>query len=807
MVDRKHPDANCEECPLYHLGRYVPTKFPESGQATIAFVGEAPGPRDARAGQPFSSEGGKLLSVVMKHHGIDKDEVVLTNAVACKPPANESPDADAVRACRPRVAVELRQAGVRNAVALGNSASLSLLGKAGVTKLRVGAGHPSTLLDDVHVTSTFHPAAALRQGDFFPYIVNDVGKLVVAPRKWEAPTYVCADTEGEALAFLEQLEDKPGPYAVDIEVGIEKDTSFDHPNNYDMLCVGIAYEKSKVLVLGEEAMKFESVRDRLGDLFRRRQLIFQNGKFDKAGLYPSIGEIQIWFDTMLASYTFDERPGVHSLDYQGQEHMGTPDWKSVTKKYTGTNGSYALIPRPILYRYNAFDVSVTYDLWEWYEERYKKEQHGSDLRQVHDFLVRAANQIVFIEMNGFSVDRKYLAELEVSYLDILEARRNEINEIIGWKQYDPNPRKIKGINPNSPKQIRQYLLDMKIDVDSTNEDTMNLVLEKVEAKQVSEEDQAWKDEVLGFCKALMAHRTEAKLYGTYVKGIRKRLYGGRVHPTYNLHGTTTGRLACRNPNLQNIPRDSTIRRLFVPSKPENVLIGVDYSQAELRVLSYLAGDTYFRNIFNADTEDVFDNLTPLLYPEAVKPGPDAPAADHAAWRELRIRVKAYVYGLAYGRKHHSIAQEYNIPVAQAKKDFDAFFAVIPEIVAFRDDVQRRVLDGEELVTPWGRHRRFTLITKDNHDKVMNEALAFMPQSTASDMCVDALVTVRQNLRGVGYIRNIVHDALYVECHEDDAEEVSQMVSDEMLKSAQKIVGDYVKFKTDAHIGRSWGEVG
>src|SRR5690606_19843919 len=136
-----------------------------------------------------------------------------------------------------------------------------------------------------------------------------------------------------------------------------------------------------------------------------------------------------------------------------------------------------------------------------------------------------------------------------------------------------------------------------------------------------------------FCKALLAHRSEAKLYGTYVKGIRKRLYGGRVYPTYNLHGTTTGRLACRNPNLQNIPRDSSIRRMYVPAKEENVLIGIDYSQAELRVLSYLAGDTYFRDIFNADNEDVFDNLTPLLYPDAIKPAPDAPAADHAAWRE------------------------------------------------------------------------------------------------------------------------------------------------------------------------------
>src|SRR5690606_18229654 len=122
------------------------------------------------------------------------------------------------------------------------------------------------------------------------------------------------------------------------------------------------------------------------------------------------------------------------------------------------------------------------------------------------------------------------------------------------------------------------------------------------------------------------------------------------------------------------------------------------------------------------------------------------------------------------------------------------------------ETRRKVLAGEELITPWGRHRRFTLITRENKHSVMNEALAFLPQSTASDMTVHALTQLRPALKGIGYIRNIIHDALLAECHEDDAEEVGHTMRTQMIKSAELIVGDYVPFATDVTVGRSWGDV-
>ena len=476
------------------------------------------------------------------------------------------------------------------------------------------------------------------------------------------------------------------------------------------------------------------------------------------------------------------RPGIHGLKYQAVERLGAPQYDEEIKQYVAGGKSYANIPRPMLYRYNAYDLVCTYDLFEMYEERFS-EPGNEGLRRVHDLLVAASNQLMFVELNGIAIDRSYLVTLSREYLARIETLRGEIGSLT------EHP-----LNPNSPKQVKEQLLQYRVRVDSTDASTLNNILDKIRGNSRY-------DDLRTFCELLLKHRKEAKLYGTYLKGSAKRLYRGRLYPTFLLHGTTTGRLACRNPNLQNVPRDSSIRKLYIPAKSGNVFVQVDYSQAELRVLSFLARDQYFRDIFNAGDRDLFDELTPILYPAA-----DKTTLTSAQWKELRIRVKAYVYGLSYGRTEFSIADEFNIPVSEARAGMAVFFKVIPEIVSFREKTRASVLAGNYLETPFGRRRRFGLITDENRKDVMNEALAFIPQSTASDMCLQAFTWARKELRGKAFIRNIVHDSILAECHPDDAEDVATTLDRLMVQSAETIVGDYVRFATDYKVGTNWGEV-
>ena len=787
---RKHPLAICEECPLFEGTTYVPSSIPMS--ASLAIIGEAPGREEIKLGQPFVGPPGKLLDIVLKHHSIDRNDTFLGNAVGCRAKDNSAPTTQAIACCRPRLVAELEDSGINTVVALGNSALESVYGKSGVTTLRPGPGRYGTILGpDVRIIPTIHPSACIHAPDNFPHIVADIGKVNIQPKPWVEPSYVVPADEDTTLSFIKQVHEKNPPFIViDIEIDIEKDDSFEIPSTYKMLCIGISIDRNNVLIITGEMLEYQSVRALLGYLFRSYPIVAQNGKFDLKGLQPIFGKLELYGDTMLASYAFDERPGIHGLKYQAQEYLGAPKYDEEILKFVTPGTGYGAIPKDLLFTYNAIDVASTYDLWLMYEKKFARDEQGAELRRVHDHLVKASNALMAVELAGIRIDEPYLNVLDAEFTLKLAQTELEMSKIIGIKNYDKNG----GINPRSPKQVKAYLADNKIMVDSTNVDSLEVILSK-KSLPINE------TEVRTFVKTLLQHRGETKTYGTYIKGVRERMHGSKVFPTFLLHGTTTGRLSCRNPNLQNIPRESSIRRMFIPEHENNLFLQVDYSQAELRVLSYLARDTYFRDIFNAGDRDVFDDLTPILYPGKVKA-----ELSSAEWKELRIKVKAFVYGLNYGREAKSIATEFDISMNEANTLKRNFFNVIPHIVAFQTETKKSVLNGEELVTPWGRHRRFSLITDYNRHNVMNEALAFLPQSTASDMCLQAMYWSVEEIGDKGTIRNIVHDSILVEGHKDDIEYLREVISRNMIKSAEQIVGGYVKFAVDSNVGRDWSEV-
>jgi uracil-DNA glycosylase family 4 len=824
LSTRKHSLAECERCPLAgKAGAYAP---PETNGNRFVVVGEAPGTQEARHGRPFIGPSGQLLEAVLRHYGIGRSELHLTNAALCRPRDGGTPPAAAVQACNGRLVEELKQVGASTVFALGNTAAQALLDtKLGITQLRIGPGRISEKLPGVRIVPSVHPAACLRQPDMFPHLDRDASKLVNEPPEWKPPSYRVWDDTATALDGLATLKGMVAerPLVVDIEVGIDGDMAFVHPNNYQPLCIGLAWAADKAVVLGEHAITgpgSDAVLRELAQLFRVVKLRNQNIKFDYQGMWYFFTEPKTDMDSMLASYCLDERRGIHDLGAQGIELLGAPDWKNAIHRYT-KGGSYAQVPRPKLYEYNAYDVCVTYALCDLYEKRLEAETPDTwpwehlnlprrTLRDLHDMLCKAGDQLLYVELNGITIDRAYNDQLTMEYLEVLAPIEERMVEIAG-NGYDPK----LGFNPRSPKQVKEFYANKGIRVpikrnqkgemkESTDEDSLGEILSRLtpDSQEAS------------FTRTLLEHRRHSKLYSTYVKGIRKRMYRGRVFPTFLLHGTTTGRLACRNPNLQNIPRESRIRKQFVPSKADNVFVGVDYSQAELRVLTFLAQEPYFRDVFNVG-RDLFDELRPILYPHLTPAKVESMLYDPFATEEeiqknkehlkdLRVRIKAYVYGLSYGREEYSIAMEFGIPVEEAKAGMDRFFDVIPEIVKFRQQVQQDVLSGKDLVTPFGRCRRYGLITNENKNDVLKEALAFYPQSTSSDLCLTAFTRLRPMLRGKAFIRNLIHDSLLIECHKDDAEMVGQVTSDVMIEVAQELVQGYVDFATEVSIGDNWG---
>lgn len=708
-------------------------------------------------------------------------------------------------------------------VALGNSAALSLLGVDGVTKLRVGPGRtsPHPELEGVRVIPTLHPAACLRQSDMFPSLVADVAKVVTPFVPWSEPVVHVYDEDGEAISFLASIPEGE-EVTVDIEVDIDKDTSYDHPDRYQLLCVGFCWEDGVAHVVGEEALKSEWVINALKDALLRIKIDNQNVKFDLAGLYPVVGPLSGNFDTMLAHYCLDERTvGIHGLKEMAVEELGAPDYAAEIRRYVSgpafqnedgeTYYGYGKIPRPVLYKYNGYDVVATYRLKQkfipkleagtkpdWWDESFCGRYEFHNLRWLHDFLVDKGNELMYVELNGIKVDKEYIAELWKQYEASLEEIENALNTVLinsGWHE----------INPRSPQQVKAVLIDhFRVRARDTAKDTLKLIREQMLVKY---EDQAYDMDLYNFVDILLRYREEHKLFSTYVKGISKRTYRSRIHSTYKLHGTVTGRLSSRNPNMQNIPRRKIIKKMFIPSSEDRVFVNADYKQAELRTLAWLADEPFLKDILDDPDRDLFDELTPGMYKGLTKADVAAGIVSEEEWKDIRVRVKAFVYGLGYGRKYQSIAAEYRMPRSEAREMAEGFMAQIPNVVEWQHWVHSHIKQGRDLITPFGRHRRFHLITDDNWEDIQNEALAFLPQSTSSDVCLRAMARVRRDLRGTGaFIRNIVHDNILVDCSSDMADDIASLLDRRMGESGQELVGDYVKYAVDITVGKNWGEV-
>lgn len=774
MTESKYPGANCGVCPYKENTAFVPTQYP-SMKPKIIVLGEAPGQQEAKTGIPFTGPSGDILNSVLKHHGVNREEVLVTNACLCRPYGpTEKPPKAALAACAGRLHSEIRSSGADTIIAVGNTGAQAVLeGSGTITTLRVGPPKPYVNDPKIQVIATWHPAYCLRSPDAFPAFVSDVGKLHGRKGKaWVEPEYRVFDDPELAIKAIQALIDKAGDkIVIDIEVGVEKDFDYAHPEDYQLLCIGVAYDDSKAVVFGEKCFQqgpwYEHVIEAFKRLFRRKKIIAHNGKFDLRGLSPIFGIQKLWFDTMLAHYAMDERPGGHGLKVLAVELLGAPKYDDEIKKYLpkGAKKSYADIPRDVLYHYNAMDVACTWALFKSFIKEMDERAW-----KVHDFVVGAANELIHLELSGIKFDDLYNKELSEEYLTDIENLVRKIQHLIG-----------REINPNSPQQVTNYFLDQSIRVKDTSKDFLTEIRPRLDG------------EVASFIDLLLLHRRAAKLHGTYIKGLAKRTTFGKVYTTYVLHGTTSGRLASRNPNMQNIDRAKRIRNQFTVEHEDNVLMQLDYKQAEGRVIATLARDEYLASIFNDESRDLFSEFCNDIFGEG-------------NWgKEERVRIKSVFYGLAYGREARSIAHELDITVPEAQKLLSDFKALIPATVAWQNAVSKKVLDGEDLVTPFGRKRSFYLITNDNRRDVLNEALSFLPQSTASDICLSSLILLRPMLQGLATVRLTIHDAIVVECHRDRQPEVADIMQREMVGAGDRFT-DFCKFAVDVSIGTRLGEL-
>lgn len=747
--------TTCSECGLYG-GIKVNGFGPEV--VDVVIVGEAPGVDEARIGRPFVGRSGMLLNKLLSNVGIDRYRLYITNACLCKPPANRNPTVKEIRACRQRLLTEIDAHKPSLVVALGKIALMAISGQNRSIKSERGRVFYTDDFRGIPIFATYHPAAVLRSPSLYVDIMHDFKQVTYIMRHGIievgscVPDYTVLTDEGEAYtaSMLWGAPFYDNRIIVDIETA----------SNGDILCLGFAGEcggEREVYVVPRENCHIFKNR------FNMCAISGHNVKFDMQECVKfGFGKPTTGYDTMLLHYLHDERPGHHDLESVAVEHIAAKPWKGVSKKY---KNRFEDIPRDELYLYNARDVTYTARLINPLIALLSdKQRHLYD-----DLLVPASDTLSEMETVGIGVDVAYLKELIHKYESAQGPIKESLFAMAGHQ-----------FNPNSYQQVSKILFE-EISIPwigkyRTDEDTL---------KRISH--------LHPFPAKLLEYRKVQRYVSTTLNGLLNNVSpNGRIHTTFNLHGTVTGRLSSSNPvNLQNIPRGQEARNVFI-ARPGWHLVEGDLSQAEIRVLAMLSGDS---NLIDAvNTSDVHKSTAALMF--GVKLDDITPAQRQAA--------KHLVFGIVYGMQARSLGLEVGCSEVEAQELIAKYFLAFPVAKAWIMAARAQAVNCGFVESPFGRKRRFDFITRDNRGEVERQAVNAPIQATASDITLYALGYLPYELRNSRtYPVLTVHDSILLETCEEPREVARLLVRH--MQREHKFFGN-VQMLADAKIGTPWGNL-
>lgn len=784
----------CDDCP------YGGVKVSQRGaiDSPLVIVGNGPSVIEVTKGIAFYGPEKELLDKLLKHAGFTdlNIEPLYINAIECfakdkktgnKKVRNKEGNLEvikggkqkykqAIQSCRNRLLDIIGQHDRQMIIVLGADA---LHAVSGDHTLKITPHRGTVIEDGLSEKGTFviqHPKVMLIGGGSLKQYRADFVKAfdIFGGHnfcKYKEPKRILTLKTPRQVKRLARKLRKHGKKLItaDIETG-----GFDFWRD-EILEIGITTDGENVYIVPDELI--------IPELFENNGIWnWHNGKFDIKFLwYYGFKAARVNHDTMLMSYCMNEVKGIHDLEQVGSDWLGTPNYKAMLDKYRkNKKESYREIPAVPRRKYCAIDVALTHQLFEpMYKKICEDKLHNTNY---HKLLIPGSEYLARLEWNGFLVDSDWVGD---HYDDMLEElawhqRKFQTLAIESWGKY---------VNTNSWQQLQKYLyghLKLGHPNMSTDKDT----LEGLPSHPCLE--------------PLLRIRKLQKYLSTYILPCLTRIDPeGRMHPNFKLHGTKTGRLACSDINMQNIPRLQEVRGGF-KAEEGKILIECDLSQAELRSLAQLSGDEELCRIYNSDTLSLHDEVTAEIFPEYV-----SDKTSDFDKNELKMRGKAVNFGIVYGRQAPSFVLEFGISMAEATRWITRWLDRFPKGRDFIQRCRTAVSAGETLVTVFGRKRRFGIITPERRKKLENEASNFPHQSTASDITLLAGIYCEPILR-LKYdakVVNTVHDCIVVEAWPKDRDAIIKLVTNRMIQIPRDWGLNRVPFESDAEVGTRWGHLG
>jgi len=641
-------------------------------------------------------------------------------------------------------------------------------------------GQPTSASDSLTVSST---PSATKPGQQMSMFVNE--PQVIAPKIDSNVTINIIDTE-KKLADLVKTLNKARLISFDTE------TTSTEEMQADIVGISLAIKEGEgyYIPIGHNAgnnLPLKQVIDALTEPMTNPKIgkVAHNAKYDyiilaKAGLIVS----PLTFDTMLAEFIIDPSSrhlGLKNLAFVklGEEMTHIEELIGKGKKQISMDQVAIESVAP----YAIADAETTLRLMPLAEKELKR-VNGEKLLAEIDLPLTPV--LADMEMEGISLDLPFFEKMSKELTKRLGEIEKQVFDSVG-----------KPFNINSTQQLSDVLFktlgleppDKSNKTASGHYSTAAGVLDELSGKHPVVD---W----------VLEHRELSKIKSTYVDALPPAVdSNGRVHTSYSQIGAVTGRLSSNNPNLQNIPiRTETGRKVrngFIAGKGK-VLLSVDYSQIELRIVAHMAQDPGMLAAFRAD-EDIHATTAGAIYgvsPEAVT-------------KEMRRHAKAINFGLIYGMSAFGLTRSTDLTLAEAETFVKTYFTKFPGIKQYLDGIKKQAASQGYVETLLGRKRYFPALQSKQNMQIKNreerEAINAPIQGTAADIMKLAMLKIPSALAQAGLKGKMllqVHDELVLECPKAEWKETARVVQEAMAGAYQLDI----PLSTEARYGENWGEM-
>ena len=599
---------------------------------------------------------------------------------------------------------------------------------------------------------------------FYKSILNekDLDKLI---KTLNEKSLISVDTETSSL----------NPLEADL-IGI----SFSYAPN-EAFYIPIAHKKIKNL---KKEIVIKKIKPILEDPSIKK--VGQNMKYDfiilkKNGI--DVGPIE---DTMLLSYTLDAGNNRHNMDTLSEIHLGH---KTISyKELVGTGKkqlNFSEINLEEATKYAAEDADVTLRLYNLLLDRVNSEK----LNKIYDVFEKPMIKLLSkLEINGIKVDDKYLKELSKKFLVRLKKIEKEIYKISG-----------KEFNIGSPKQLGEIIYnDLKI-----------AKLKKTKKGSLATNAKILEDLALTghkFPNLVLDWRQISKLKSTYTDALQDHINKKtrRVHTSFLLAATNTGRLASSNPNLQNIPIKTMdgkeIRKAFIAEK-NNILISADYNQIEMRILAEMADVKELKKAFK-NNQDIHSITASQVFAVPIDKVND----------DFRRKAKAINFGIIYGITQYGLAKQIGVTNQEALDFINAYFKKFPEIKEYMNSTIKACRKQGYVTNIFGRRIHLRGINDKNFSvrSFQERAAINAPiQGSAADIIRLAMIKIDKILeddKNKAKMLLQIHDELIFECLQKDEVKIKKIIKDAMISVS---TSDHHMFSMPLEVsinsGNNWGE--